>query len=210
MCGVPHCGPMSTRILIVYDTNGGNTYQMARMIGRGVNAVPDASAEIRAVPKVSTVIEATVDAVPESGAPYASLEDLQTIDGLIIGSPTHFGNMSASLKHFLDQTTSEWFASTLAGKPAAVFTSTSTQHGGQESTLLSMMTPLLHHGMLITGIPYSEPALNHTTRGGTPYGASHVAGVDGKHSLDDNESVLCQALGKRVASIAAQLKVPTP
>ena len=210
MCGVPHCGPMSTRILIVYDTNGGNTYQMARMIGRGVNAVPDASAEIRAVPKVSTVIEATVEAVPESGAPYASLEDLQTIDGLIIGSPTHFGNMSASLKHFLDQTTSEWFASTLVGKPAAVFTSTGTQHGGQESTLLSMMTPLLHHGMLITGIPYSEPALNHTTRGGTPYGASHVAGVDGKHSLDDNESALCQALGKRVANIAAQLKVPTP
>ena len=210
MCGVPHCGPMSTRILIVYDTNGGNTYQMARMIGRGVNAVPDASAEIRAVPKVSTVIEATVEAVPESGAPYASLEDLQTIDGLIIGSPTHFGNMSASLKHFLDQTTSEWFASTLVGKPAAVFTSTGTQHGGQESTLLSMMTPLLHHGMLITGIPYSEPALNHTTRGGTPYGASHVAGVDGKNSLDDNESALCQALGKRVANIAAQLKVPTP
>ena len=210
MCGVPHCGPMSTRILIVYDTNGGNTYQMARMIGRGVNAVPDASAEIRAVPKVSTVIEATVETVPESGAPYASLEDLQTIDGLIIGSPTHFGNMSASLKHFLDQTTSEWFASTLVGKPAAVFTSTGTQHGGQESTLLSMMTPLLHHGMLITGIPYSEPALNHTTRGGTPYGASHVAGVDGKHSLDDNESALCQALGKRVANIAAQLKVPTP
>jgi len=207
MCVVPHCGPMSTRILIVYDTNGGNTYQMARMIGRGVNAVPDANAEIRAVPKVSTVIEATDSGVPESGAPYVSIEDLHTIDGLIIGSPTHFGNMSASLKHFLDQSTSEWFASTLAGKPAAVFTSTSTQHGGQESTLLSMMTPLLHHGMLITGIPYSEPALNHTSRGGTPYGASHVAGIEGKHPLDEHESALCQALGKRVAGIASQLKM---
>jgi len=176
------------------------------MIARGVNAAGDANAEIRTVPKVSTVIESVSASVPESGAPYVSLEDLDDIDGLIIGSPTHFGNMSASLKHFLDQTTGKWFASTLAGKPAAVFTSTGTQHGGQESTLLSMMTPLLHHGMLITGIPFSEPALNHTTRGGTPYGASHVAGVDGKHPLDENERQLCQALGKRVATIAQQLK----
>jgi len=197
---------MNTRILIVYDTNGGNTYQMARMIARGVNAAGDANADIRTVPKVSTVIESVSASVPENGAPYVSLEDLDDIDGLIIGSPTHFGNMSASLKHFLDQTTARWFASTLVGKPAAVFTSTGTQHGGQESTLLSMMTPLLHHGMLITGIPFSEPALNHTTRGGTPYGASHVAGVDGKHPLDENERQLCQALGKRVATIAQQLK----
>ncbi len=193
------------RILIVYDSNGGNTYRMAQQIGRGVESVSNCSAVLRAAPKVGDRSASRLPAVPDSGAPHAEPADLLDCDGLIMGSPTHFGNMSASLKHFLDQTTEQWFAGTLTGKPAAAFTSTGSMHGGQESTLLSMMVPLLHHGMLICGLPYSNPELMQTTRGGTPYGASHVSGEDGKAALSEAETSLCRALGSRVASIAAQL-----
>lgn len=193
------------RILIVYDSNGGNTYRMAQQIGRGVETVAHGSAVLRAAPKVGDRSASRLPDVPDSGAPYVEKSDLLDCDGLIIGSPTHFGNMSASLKHFLDQTTEQWFAGTLSGKPAAAFTSTGSMHGGQEATLLSMMVPLLHHGMLICGLPYSNPELMQTTRGGTPYGASHVAGEDGKAPLSGTETRLCRALGARVATTAAQL-----
>lgn len=192
-------------ILIVYDTNSGNTYRMAQLIGRGVDAVPGCRAVLRCVPKVGDRTTERLPEIPESGAPYATTTDLAECDGFIMGSPTHFGNMSGSLKYFLDQSTAQWFAGSLSGKPAAVFTSTGSLHGGQESTLLSMMIPLLHHGMVICGLPYSNPELMQTTTGGTPYGASHVAGEDGKTSIDDNESALCRALGSRVASIAKAL-----
>jgi len=194
-----------TRILIVYDSNGGNTYRMAQQIGRGVDSVSNSCAVLRAAAKVGDRTASRLPEVPDSGAPYAEPAELLDCDGLIIGSPTHFGNMSGSLKHFLDQTTEQWFAGALAGKPAAAFTSTGSMHGGQESTLLSMMVPLLHHGMLICGLPYSNPELMQTTRGGTPYGASHVAGEDGKAPLSDAETALCRALGARVASIAVKL-----
>lgn len=193
------------RILIVYDSNGGNTYRMAQQIGRGVESFPSGNAVLRAVPKVGDRTAERLPGVPDSGAPYVEKEDLLECDGLIIGSPTHFGNMSASLKHFFDQSTEQWFAGTLTGKPAAAFTSTGSLHGGQEATLLSMMIPLLHHGMLICGLPYSNPELMQTSRGGTPYGASHVSGEDGKAPLVDTETRLCRALGLRVASIAAPL-----
>ncbi|ASJ76087.1 NAD(P)H:quinone oxidoreductase [Granulosicoccus antarcticus] len=194
-----------TRILIVYDSNGGNTYRMAQQIARGVESVKNCHAILRATPKVGDRSATALPEVPESGAPFAETADLRECEGLIIGSPTHFGNMSASLKYFLDQTTEQWFAGTLAGKPAAAFTSTGSMHGGQESTLLSMMVPLLHHGMLICGLPYSNPELMQTLRGGTPYGASHVAGEDGKAPLAPTETALCKALGARVASIALAL-----
>lgn len=193
------------RVLIIYDTNSGNTYRMAQLIGRGVESIPGCQAVLRCVPKVGDRSAPRLPEIPESGAPYAATADLSECEGLIIGSPTHFGNMSGSLKHFLDQTTEQWFASALSGKPAAVFTSTGSMHGGQESTLLSMMIPLMHHGMLICGLPYSNPELMQTTSGGTPYGASHVAGEDGKADIDTNESMLCRALGSRVASIAKAL-----
>ena len=193
------------RILIVFDSNGGNTYRMAQQIGRGVESVSDCTAVLRAAPKAGDRSAPRLPGIPDSGAPYAEIADLHECDGLIIGSPTHFGNMSASLKYFLDQTTEQWFSGTLAGKPAAAFTSTGSMHGGQESTLLSMMLPLLHHGMLICGLPYSNPELMQTTRGGTPYGASHVSGEDGKAPLVPAETTLCKALGARVATIAAAL-----
>lgn len=198
-------GNASCDVLIVYDTNGGNTYRMAQLIGRGVDSVTGCAAVLRAAPKAGTLSADRLPAVPESGAPYAEPADLKHCQALIIGSPTHFGNMSASLKLFLDQTTEQWFAGSLAGKPAAVFTSSGSMHGGQESTLLSMMVPLLHHGMLICGIPYSNPDLMQTTRGGTPYGASHVSGENGNADLDEHESELCKALGKRVAFAALAL-----
>lgn len=193
------------KILIVYDTNSGNTYRMAQLIGRGVESVPGCQAVLRCVPKVGDRSSTRLPEIPENGAPHAATADLSDCDGFIMGSPTHFGNMSASLKFFLDQSTEQWFAAALSGKPAAVFTSTGSLHGGQESTLLSMMIPLLHHGMLICGLPYSNPELMQTTTGGTPYGASHVAGEDGKAIIDENESTLCRALGSRVASIAKAL-----
>lgn len=195
-----HC-----RILIVFDSNGGNTYRMAQLIGRGVDAVNGCQAVLRAVPKAGERHAERLPEIPDTGAPYVKVSDLHDCHGLIMGSPTHFGNMSASLKLFIDQTTREWFAGALAGKPGAVFTSTGSMHGGQESTLLSMMLPLLHHGMLICGLPYSNPELMQTTRGGTPYGASHVSGEDAQASPDHHETQLCKALGTRVASTALML-----
>lgn len=193
-------------MLIVYDTNSGNAYRMAQLIGRGVESVKRCSAIIRAVPKVGDRSADRLPPVPDSGAPYVQTSDLNACDGLILGGPTHFGNMSASLKHFLDQTTEQWFKGSLSGKPAGVFTTTGSLHGGQESTLLSMMIPLLHHGMLICGLPYSNPELMKTKSGGTPYGASHVSGEDGDNPLTDSESALCKALGERIALHAIKLK----
>lgn len=178
---------------------------MAQLIGRGVDSIPGCKALIRSVPKVGDRSASRLPEIPDNGAPAAHAADLVNCHGFIMGSPTHFGNMSASLKHFLDQTTEQWFAGALSGKPAAVFTSTGSMHGGQESTLLTMMVPLMHHGMLICGLPYSNPALMQTTRGGSPYGATHVAGEDGKSALSEQETTLCKALGSRVASIAKQL-----
>jgi len=197
---------MTTRILIVYDTNGGSCHAMAKTIATGVESATQAESVVRRVPKVSTTIESVDQPVPDSGAPYVEVSELKGIDGLIVGGPTHFGNFSASLKHFLDSTTSDWLAGTLTGKPAAVFTSTGSLHGGQEATLLSAHIPLLHHGMLIVGLPYTSPDLMRTRSGGTPYGASHLAGESGSNPLDDIESSLCKQLGARVAKIATALK----
>lgn len=195
-----------TRVLIVYDSNGGNTAAMAQRVARGVDGVPGCTAVLRAAEKVGPTSADRTPEVPDEGAPYADASMLADCDALILGTPTHFGNMSAALKHFLDGTTEQWFAGALAGKPAAVFTSTGSLHGGQESTLLSMMLPLLHHGMLLVGLPYTEPGLSKTSAGGTPYGASHVSGSDGERALDDTEAALCTALGARVANIAHTLR----
>lgn len=192
-------------ILILYYSRHGATEAMARQIARGVESVPGMQARLRTVPPVAPTHDPAADSVPVRGAPYATLDDLRECAGLALGSPTRFGNMAAPLKHFLDGTGPLWLSGTLAGRPAAVFTSTSTQHGGQESTLLSMLLPLLHHGMLILGLPYTEAALNRTASGGTPYGASHVAGTASDRPLSDDEKELCQALGKRLATIAQQL-----
>lgn len=188
-------------ILIVYHSRLGSVQKLARLIARGVESVQQCNAIVRCVPEVSSAGQQS----PSNDADdtWAEMEDLAACDGLIIGSPTRFGNMSAAMKHFLDQSSSLWLAGTLAGKPAAVFTSTSSMHGGQESTLLSMMNPLLHHGMLICGIPYTESALNKTTSGGTPYGASHVAGPSNNNPITDDEKRLAMALGKRVAETAS-------
>lgn len=195
-----------TKILVLYYSRQGNTQAMAKQIARGIEETAGAEAILRTVPAISPNTEANEPGIPESGAPYATQEDLANCDGLILGSPTRFGNMAAPLKYFIDQTSSLWMNGKLAGKPAAVFTSTGSLHGGQESTLLTMMVPLLHHGMVITGIPYKNPELMDTESGGTPYGASHWAGADNKKSLDANESKLCRALGKRVAQAAIALK----
>lgn len=194
-----------TEILIVYYSRDGSTANLARQIARGVEEIQGAQAKLRTVPPVSPVTEQTAPTVPETGAPYVQPDDLASCDGLILGSPTRFGNMAAPLKFFLDTTGNQWVGGTLAGKPAAVFTSTSTLHGGQESTLLSMMLPLLHHGMIIVGLPYTEPALTTTQTGGTPYGASHVA-VNDNNALSEAEKTLARALGQRVAAIAGKLK----
>ncbi|PID61236.1 MAG: NAD(P)H-quinone oxidoreductase [Gammaproteobacteria bacterium] len=191
-----------SRILILYDTESGNTYRMAQRVARGVNSVANAEAVVRAVPKVGERQSERLPEVPATGAPWAEQQDLADCDGLILGSPTHFGLMSAAMKHFIDQSTPLWFSGGLRGKPAAAFTSTGSMHGGQEQTLLTMLTPLLHHGMLILGLPYSEPELMQTTRGGTPYGASHVSGESGTEPLDTAEETLCRALGARVARFA--------
>ncbi|ENA36806.1 MULTISPECIES: NAD(P)H:quinone oxidoreductase [Pseudomonas] len=192
-------------ILVLYYSRHGATAQMAQQIARGVE-MGGLEARIRTVPGVSTVCEATAPEIPEEGALYASLDDLRHCNGLALGSPTRYGNMAAALKYFLDGTNSLWLTGELVGKPAAVFTSTASLHGGQESTLLSMLLPLLHHGMLVTGLPYSESALLETKGGGTPYGASHFAGTDGKRALDEHEITLCRALGKRLATTALQLE----
>lgn len=193
-----------TEILVIYYSVHGHTAQLAREIARGVESVDGARARVRTVPRVGTGI-GEAPAVPEQGPPYARREDLAECDALILGSPTRFGNMAAALKHFIDSTAAEWYSGTLEGKPAAVFTSTASLHGGQETTLLSMMLPLLHHGMVVTGIPYSEKSLTTTRGGGTPYGASHHSGWEGDREADDDEIRLCRALGKRVATLAGKL-----
>lgn len=175
-------------------------------MARGIERVDGAEAVLRSVPEVSSVCEQTAPRIPDSGAPYATLDDLQQCDGLLLGSPTRFGNMAAPMKFFWDQTVSTWLNGQLIGKPAGVFTSTGSLHGGQESTLLSMSLPLIHHGMLLVGIPYNQAALSETRSGGTPYGASHHAGGDGQNALSDDEKTLCAALGQRVAGIAGKLK----
>jgi len=193
-------------ILVLYYSRYGATAEMARLIGRGIEQIEGIESRIRTVPAVSANTEATEPAVPEDGAIYCQHDDLQHCHGLILGSPTRFGNMAAPLKHFLDTTGGLWVSGALIDKPGAVFTSTSSLHGGQESTLLSMVNPLLHHGMIICGIPYSEPELNTTTTGGTPYGPSHLAGPDSKKAISEDEKALCQALGKRVAGIALKMQ----
>jgi len=192
-------------ILVLYYSQHGNTERMARLIARGVDEVDSMQARLRTVPPVSADHTATGSEIPEQGPPYASLEDLKDCAGVILGSPTRFGNMAAPLKHFLDQSSGIWLNGDLIGKPAGVFTSTASAHGGQETTLLSMMLPLLHHGMLIVGQPYSEPALSRTTGGGTPYGPSHTAGSQANQPLTEDEEILCRALGRRVAETAARL-----
>lgn len=194
-----------TDILVLYYSRTGATAEMAKLIARGIEEVPGMHARLRTVPAVSTVCEATQDSIPPNGPPYATLDDLRDCAGLALGSPTRFGNMTAALKYFLDGSGGLWLSGGLAGKPAAVFTSTSTMHGGQESTLLSMMTPLLHHGMLLVGLPYTEVALSTTTTGGSPYGATHYAGPDSKLPLSEDEKKLCRVLGKRLADIAQRL-----
>jgi NAD(P)H dehydrogenase (quinone) len=192
-------------VLVLYYSRYGATASMAQHIARGIEEVDGMQARVRTVPAVSTVCEASEDSIPDEGAPYASVEDLRDCAGLALGSPTRFGNMAAPLKYFIDSTSGLWLGGTLAGKPATVFTSTSSLHGGQETTLLSMMLPLLHHGMLIVGIPYSETDLLHTDAGGTPYGASHLAGTDSNKPLTDAELRLCRAQGKRLAEAARKL-----
>jgi NAD(P)H dehydrogenase (quinone) len=192
-------------ILVLYYSRHGATQQLARHIARGIDTVTDASARLRTVAPVSTVCEATAPAIPDRGAPYAEPSDLEECAGLALGSPTRFGNMAAPLKYFLDGSSPQWLSGALSGKPAAVFTSSASMHGGQETTLISMMLPLLHHGMFIVGLPYSEPDLASTTGGGTPYGASHVAGHDGRSVLSETEARLAVALGHRLAHAALKL-----
>lgn len=192
-------------VLVLYYSRYGATAELAHRIARGIEEVPNMQARIRTVPAVSTLCEATEDTIPQEGPPYVCLEDLKECVGLALGSPTRFGNMAAALKYFIDGTSSLWLSGTLAGKPAAVFTSTSSLHGGQETTLLSMMLPLIHHGMLILGVPYSETALLHTKSGGTPYGPSHFAGIDNSNPLTSEEQELGRALGRRLAQVARTL-----
>ena len=194
-------------ILVLYYSRNGSVAQLARLVARGVEEVEGVQARVRQVPPVTPVTQTAQPPVPDAGAPYAELADLRECAGLIMGSPTRFGNMAAPMKQFIDSTASEWVSGALSGKPGAVFTSTSTMHGGQESTLLSMLTPLLHHGMLIVGIPFTEPTLNTTTTGGTPYGASHVAGINHDRPISDDERTLARVLGHRVADIARRLTV---
>jgi NAD(P)H dehydrogenase (quinone) len=192
-------------VLVLYYSRHGSVRAMAQQIARGIEKIEGMEARIRTVPEVSTVSEATAPAVPDSGAPYATLDDLKECIGLALGSPARFGNIAAPLKYFLESTTPLWLSGALVNKPACVFTSSSSLHGGQETTLASMMLPLLHHGMLLLGIPYTEPALTHTSSGGTPYGASHVAGPQGERPLSEEEKQLCQALGRRLALTAQAL-----
>ena len=197
-------------ILVIYYSRSGSTAELARHVGRGIESAPGAVAKLRTVPPVAAQSEAAAQPVPASGAPYATLDELRHCDGLILGSPTRFGNMAAPLKYFLDGTSSLWVSGALAGKPAAVFTSTQTIHGGQETTLVSMMLPLLHHGMLLVGIPYTERALSDTRAGGTPYGASHVATSDTHTALTSEEKALAEILGRRVAQFALRLTAAAP
>ena len=192
-------------ILILYYSRNGSTAEMARQVARGVEEVEGMMARLRTVPPVSTVCEAAEDEIPVAGTPYVSLDDLRECAGLALGSPTRFGNMAAPLKYFLDGSSSLWMSGALIDKPAGAFTSTASPHGGQESTLLSMMLPLLHHGMVFCGLPYSESGLMQTSGGGTPYGASHLAGAQGERAVDATELALARALGRRVARLALAL-----
>lgn len=198
---------MSARpfLLILYYSRGGGTANLARHIARGATAAGGFDIRLRTVPPVAATVTATLPPVPDTGAVYCSRDDLMHCSGLALGSPTRFGNMAAPLKHFFDEAVDVWLAQQLVGKPAAVFCSSGSMHGGQESTLLSMMIPLLHHGMVLIGLPYSETALNNTRTGGSPYGASHVSGADGNATLSPDEQVLAEALGRRLARTAARL-----
>jgi NAD(P)H dehydrogenase (quinone) len=190
----------------LYYSRHGSVKQLAYQIARGIESIDGCDAVLRTVPAVSSVCEATEVDIPENGDPYVSLDDLKRCDGLALGSPTRFGNMAAPLKYFLDQTAPLWLSGELVDKPAGVFTSTSTMHGGQESTLLSMMLPLMHHGMLIVGVPFAGSPLNRTTSGGTPYGASHVAGADNKNEFTEDEQQTARLLGERIARCALKLR----
>ena len=195
-----------TEVLVLYYSRRGSTAELARQVVRGIESVEGARARLRTVPAVSTAIEATEPMVPESGPPYATHDDLRECDGLVLGSPTRFGNMASALKYFLDGTSALWLNGALDRKPAGVFTSTGSMHGGQESTLLTMMVPLLHHGMYIVGLPFTAEAMNSTRTGGTPYGASHVAGTRGDSRLSEDERELAQLLGRRVAELAVAVR----
>ncbi|WP_165008763.1 NAD(P)H:quinone oxidoreductase [Neisseria yangbaofengii] len=197
--------PTFLNILVLFYSQNGSTLNLARQIARGIESVAGCEAVLRTVPKVSTVCEAVESDIPDSGAPYATADDLKNCAGLALGSPTRFGNMAAAMKYFIDGTVPQWLGAELSGKPATVFTSSSSLHGGQESTLLTMMLPLLHHGMVISGIPFSENTLSHTQSGGTPYGASHVTGRDGGTALSTDENELAFAQGKRLAELALKL-----
>jgi NAD(P)H dehydrogenase (quinone) len=205
-CGMTAGDKIMTKILVLYYSRYGSVKQMAQHIARGVESVSGCEALIRTVPPVAPKTETAEPPIPETGAPYATLEDLKECDGLALGSPTRFGNMAAPLKHFIDTTSSLWLSGKLVNKPATVFSSTASLHGGQETTLISMMLPLLHLGFMVMGIPYTENDLNTTSTGGTPYGATHVAGPDGKKPVSEEEQRLCFAMGKRLAEIAVKLK----
>ncbi|MET0323240.1 MAG: NAD(P)H:quinone oxidoreductase [Duganella sp.] len=192
-------------ILVLFYSRHGATRTLAQLIAQGIESVPGCDARLRTVPAVSTVTEATAPEVPADGAPYVELADLAECAGLAVGSPTRFGNMAAPMKYFWDGTSAQWLSGALAGKPACVFTSTGSLHGGQEATLLSMMIPLFHHGLMVLGLPYTNPELMTTASGGTPYGASHWAGLDGSKAITDDEKRLAVALGKRLAETAVKL-----
>ena len=193
-------------ILVLFYSRHGSTRKLAEMIAQGIESVPGCDARLRTVPTVSTVTEATQPAVPTDGAPYVELDDLRECAAVAVGSPTRFGNMASAMKYFWDGTSAEWLSGTLAGKPACVFTSTGSLHGGQESTLLSMMIPLMHHGLMILGLPYTHPELMTTASGGSPYGASHWSGLDGKKPITEDEKRLAVALGRRLAETAVKLQ----
>lgn len=195
-----------SEILVLYYSRGGSVARLARQIARGIGEVDGMQARLRTLPPVAPVTQTAQPPEPEEGAPYVDKRDLAECAGLLLGSPTRFGNMAAPVKHFLDTLGAEWASGTLVGKPAAAFTSTATMHGGQESTLLTMLVPLLHHGCVVAGIPFTEAALNTTRSGGTPYGASHVAGIDDDPQLSEDESVLARALGRRIAQLAQRLQ----
>ena len=198
---------MMLKILVLYYSQNGSVLNLAREIAKGIDSMAGCEAVLRTVPKVSTVCEQVADSIPDSGAPYVSVEDLRTCAGLAMGSPTRFGNMAAAMKYFLDGTSGVWLSGDLIGKPASVFTSSSSMHGGQESTLLTMMVPLLHQGMMLMGVPYSEADVGSTQTGGTPYGASHVSGSEGKNQLSPAEKRIAFAQGKRLAQTALQLSL---
>ena len=202
---IPTMNPPNSIILVLYYSRHGATRKLAELIAQGIEGVPGVDARLRTVPAVSSVAEATAPQIPDHGAPYVDAQDLADCAGLALGSPTRFGNMAAPLKYFLDGTATAWLAGTLAGKPAVVFTSTGSLHGGQESTLLTMMIPLLHHGMMVMGLPYTQPELMTTSSGGSPYGATHWSGIDGDKAITDDEKRLAIALGRRLALTASTL-----